>query len=63
MLEDPQVWGGELRLARWPRRKPKPTDTPEKITERRRSAQPPRSVLENVDRAIGGAWLFYDLPR
>jgi hypothetical protein len=63
MLEDPQAWGGELRLPRWLRRKPEPTDTPEKIAERHRPAQAPRSVLANVDRAIGGAWMFYDLPR
>ena len=63
MFQDPQAWGGEVRLPRWLRRKPQPTDTPEKIAERRRPAQPPRSVLESVDRAIGGAWLFYDLPR
>jgi hypothetical protein len=63
MLEDQQAWGGALRLPRWLRRKPQPTDTPERIAERRRPAPAPRSVLANVDRAVGGAWLFYDLPR
>ncbi len=63
MFDDPQAWGGEVRLPRWLRRKPKPTDSPEKIAERRRPPQATTSVLANVDRAIGGAWMFYDLPR
>jgi hypothetical protein len=54
-----QAWGGELklpRLLRWLLRRPDPTDTPERMHERRKPRYADVSVLENADRAILGAW-------
>ena len=54
-----QPWGGEVRLPRWLAwllRRPAPSDTAERIHERRQPDYPDLSVLENVDRAIFGAW-------
>jgi hypothetical protein len=54
-----QPWGGDVRLPRWLGwllRLPAPSDTPERIRERRQPRYPDLSVLENADRAIFGAW-------
>jgi hypothetical protein len=54
-----QPWGGELklpRLLRWLLRRPDPTDTPERMHERRKPQYADVSVFENADRAIFGAW-------
>jgi hypothetical protein len=60
-------WGGEVRLPRWlRRRRARPEDTPEKLSEHGRAAEPDVSVLENADRAMGsiglGSWMYEDLP-
>jgi hypothetical protein len=57
--KQPEAWGGEVHLPRWlrRRRKPEPGDTPEKLEEGERAPQPQRSVLENVDRAMGAEGL------
>jgi hypothetical protein len=47
-------------MARWLRRvlrRPAPAeDTPERVHEQRKPEYPEVSVMENVDRAIFGAW-------
>jgi hypothetical protein len=62
-----EPWGGEVRLPRWlRRRRPRPEDTPEKLSEGTRAKEPDVSVLENADRAMGsmglGSWMYDDLP-
>ena len=60
MSRELQPWGGDVRMPgwlRWALRRPaEPGDTPERIHEARQPEQPTVSVLENVDRAIFGAW-------
>jgi hypothetical protein len=54
-----ESWGGEVHLPRWLRRRrtPEPGDTPEKVEEGDRTQEPERSVLENVDKAMGAIGL------
>jgi hypothetical protein len=60
MTRELESWGGEVRMPRWLRRvfrRPEPLgDTPEAAHEKRRPAQDLTTPLENVDRAIAGAW-------
>ncbi len=66
MPRDPEPWGGEVRLPRALRRllrRQEPEDTSEKRAEARRSQAPERSVLENADKAAGGAFIVLDPPR
>jgi hypothetical protein len=53
-------WGGDVkvpRFIRWLLKRPKdPGDTPERLHEARQPHYPDVSVMENVDRAIFGAW-------
>ena len=54
-----QPWGGEVKLPSWLRwvlRRPSPSDTPERMHERRQPQYCDVSVLGNADRAIFGAW-------
>ncbi len=67
MSRDPEPWGGDVRLPRPLRRllrRRDPEDTPEKRAEgRRRPSAPERGVLENADKAAGGAFIVQDPPR
>ena len=60
MTRELEPWGGEVRmpalLRRVLRRAPVPEDTPERVHERRRPQPFDVTPLENVDRAIFGAW-------
>jgi hypothetical protein len=59
MERDLQPWGGPVEMPRWVRRllrRPVPTDTPERVHERRRPVYTDITPVENVDRAIFGAW-------
>jgi hypothetical protein len=54
-----ESWGGEVHLPRWLRRRrtSDPSDTPERVKEGDRTQEPERSVLENVDKAMGATGL------
>jgi hypothetical protein len=59
MPQELQPWGGPVELPRWLRRlvgRPASTDTPERVHESRKPASSDITPLENVDRAIFGAW-------
>ncbi|HEY7074036.1 MAG TPA: hypothetical protein VH418_01645 [Solirubrobacteraceae bacterium] len=59
MERDLQPWGGPVEPPRWLRRllrRPVPTDTDERIHERRRPEYTDITPVQNVDRAIFGAW-------
>ena len=60
MQREQQPWGGPVEMPRWLRRvlrrSAPPTDTDERAHERRKPEYPEVTVLENVDRAIFGAW-------
>jgi hypothetical protein len=54
-----QPWGGDVAVPRWVRRlfrRSESADTPERAHEARQPQYPDRSVAENADRAIFGAW-------
>ena len=59
MQQDLQPWGGPVEMPRWLRRlfrRPAPDDTPERVHERRQPEYDYITPVENVDRAILGAW-------
>jgi hypothetical protein len=60
MARELEPWGGELRMPRamrWLlRRGPLPGDTPEAVHERRNAETPTITPLENLDRAVFGAF-------
>jgi hypothetical protein len=57
---EPEAWGGELRMPSALRRllhRPAPAgDSDEAVHEKRHPAQDLTTPLENVDRAVLGAW-------
>jgi hypothetical protein len=61
MPRELEPWGGEVKMPRWlarllHRRRATETDSPERAQERHKPQYPDRTVLENVDRAMFGAF-------
>ena len=61
MPRELEPWGGEVKVPRWlarllHRRTTAKTDTPERAHERHKPEYPDRTVFENADRALFGAW-------
>ena len=68
MPRELEPWGGEVKMPRWLARllhRPTatPSDSPERAHERHKPQYPDRTVLENVDRAMFGAFTQPDTSR
>jgi hypothetical protein len=68
MPRELEPWGGEVRMPRWlgrllHRQTATETDSPERAHERHKPQYPERTVLENVDRAMFGAFTQPDKSR